>query len=205
MSLILDALRKSERTRQQSLTGRLGAGETPPARSRMPVPWATLLGLVLLVNAVVLGVLFWRGAAPPPPAAEDKPAAAQNAAPTEYHPSVRPLAAEAGSADTPSVQAPPPAAPSAAAPLPDASAAPAAPTALPPALDTLPQDFRQALPSLHLDVLGYALKPAERFAVINLRHYRIGDTLAEGPTLKDVLPQGAVLEFHGSVFLLPAT
>jgi general secretion pathway protein B len=102
------------------------------------------------------------------------------------------------------VQAAPPATPSAATPLSDGSAA-AAPTALPPALDTLPQDFRQTLPPLHLDVLGYAIKPAERFAVINLRHYRIGDTLAEGPTLKDVLPQGAVLEFHGSVFLLPTT
>lgn len=203
MSLILDALRKSERTRQQSLSGRLGTGETPPARSRMPVPWATLLGLVLLVNAVVLGVLFWRGAAAP--ATQSPAAAAQNAAITDYHPSVRPLSAEAGSADTAAVQAAPPAAPSAAVASRDLPATSVPPAALPPAFDTLPQDFRQALPSLHLDVLGYADKPAERFAVINLRHYHIGDALAEGPTLKDVLPQGAVLEFRGTVFLLPAT
>ena len=31
-----------------------------------------------------------------------------------------------------------------------------------------------------------------------------GDVLDEGPTLKDILPQGAVLEFHGTTFLLPA-
>ena len=47
--------------------------------------------------------------------------------------------------------------------------------------------------------------PADRFAVINLKHYRIGDSLAEGPALKDVVPQGAVLEFHGTVFLLPTS
>jgi hypothetical protein len=165
------------------------------------VPWATLLGLILLVNAVVLGVLFWRGSPASPSAAETPATPAMSAAPAKYHPSVRPLAAEAGAADATPVQT----APLAAASPPDVSAAAAPPNALPPALDTLPQDIRQTLPSLHLDVLGYADKRAERFAVINLKHYRIGDVLAEGPTLKDVLPQGAVLEFHGSVFLLPAT
>ena len=54
MSLILDALRKSERTRQQTLTGQLGAGETPVGVSRLPVPWIPLFGALLAVNGVLL-------------------------------------------------------------------------------------------------------------------------------------------------------
>ena len=106
MSLILDALRKSERTRQQSLTGKLGAGETPPAPARLALPWTTLLGILLAVNAIVLAVFFWRSNA------EDSaaPRPATSAAAT-YHPDVRPLSEEAQpTADTPPAAAPPPAA-----------------------------------------------------------------------------------------------
>ena len=70
-------------------------------------------------------------------------------------------------------------------------------------MDELPADFRQSLPRLHMDVHGYAVKPADRFVVINLKQYRIGDTVADGPVLKDIVPQGAVLEFRGVTFLLP--
>jgi hypothetical protein len=55
-----------------------------------------------------------------------------------------------------------------------------------------------------MDVHGYVGNPKDRFVVINLKQYHIGDVLDEGPTLKDILPQGAVLEFHGTTFLLPA-
>lgn len=203
MSLILDALRKSERTRQQSLTGRLGAGEVPPARTRLPVPWVTLLGLLLLVNAVILGVLFF-GTRPTPPTTPAMESAAPRPA-ADYHPSVRPLAAEASA---PEASAPAPAA----APLPAATvanppAAPLAAGAVPnlPSFDSLPPELRQNLPALHLDVHGYAANPRDRFVVINLKRYRIGDTLAEGPRVVDIVPQGAVLEFQGTTFLLPAT
>mgnify|MGYP004705610409 FL=1 len=54
MSLILDALRKSERTRQQTLAGQVSTADTAPARARIPVPWATLIGLLLVTNAIVL-------------------------------------------------------------------------------------------------------------------------------------------------------
>ena len=72
-----------------------------------------------------------------------------------------------------------------------------------PAYDSLPADFRQSLPALHLDVHGYAEKPGERFVVINLQRYRIGDSLPEGVQVVDIVPQGVVLEFHGTRFLLP--
>jgi len=191
MSLILDALRKSERSRRQSLTGQIGAGETPSGRARMPVPWVTLLGVLLLVNAVALGIFYWRSPQTPVQAA---------AQPAAYRPSVRPLAEEA--AATPE-RAPPPV-PAAPAPTPPAVAAgniQTAPSDSSPPTTTVPA----GLPPLHLDVHAYAVKPADRFVMINLAQYHIGDTLKEGPRVVDITPQGVILEYQGSRFLLPRT
>lgn len=198
MSLILDALRKSERTRQQSLTGQLGAGETAPPPARFALPWTTVLGLLLLVNALALGLFFWRGDREP----GATPAAPQaQAAP--YHPEVRPLSGEAASPiESPAPQA------AAAAPAP-AAVPPSAPviaqnsSADLPRYDSLPPDLRQTLPSLHLDVHGYAAEPAQRFVVINLQRYRIGDSVAGGVKVVDIVPQGVILESNGTRFLLP--
>lgn len=203
MSLILDALRKSERTRQQSLTGQLGAGETPPAAARFGLPWTTVLGILLLVNALVLGLFFWRsgGQETAAPAAAAPALQAQSA---PYRPEVRPLSAEAPADDDSGAS--PAAAPRAA---PKAAAQPVAPVVAQngsadlPTYDSLPADLRQSLPALHLDVHGYAVKPAERFVVINLQRYRIGDSLPEGLQVADIVPQGVILEFHGTRFLLP--
>jgi hypothetical protein len=210
MSLILDALRKSERTRQQSLTGQLGAGETPPAPARLALPWTTLLGLLLLVNAVALAILFWRGS--DKPAASAPQTASLPAVATPYRPEVRPLANEAGAeaqaasrpAANPTVtQSPAPlpaAAPQAAVPAPAPTLSPAGAT--PPTLDALPTEVRQTLPVLHLDVLGYAPDPKQRFVVINLQRYAIGDSTPDGVRVADITSQGAVLEFHATRFLL---
>lgn len=187
MSLILDALRKSERSRQHSLSAQVGTVDTPPARTHLPVPWSTLIGLLLAVNAVVLAVVYWRGSAPPPAAA----------APA-YRPEVRPLAEEAAQAgaETPA----PPAAAAGNAGPPAVNPAPPAPL---PTAENLATQIPASLPALHLDVHGYASKPSERFVVINLHRYQVGDTLVEGPKVIDIVPQGVVLEYQGSTFLLP--
>ena len=197
MSLILDALRKSERTRQQSLSGKLGVSDDASGTGRVPVPWTTLLGLLLVVNAAVLGVLFWRGGSTPP---ATTPQTAGTVAMAPYHPSVRSLADEAGAPAAASAPVPPPAAmPAASIPV----AAQPQVAANVPELASLPPAFQQSLPALHLDVHGYAADRAARFVVINLRRYHIGDTLAEGPRLVDIVPSGAVLEYQGVSFLLP--
>jgi general secretion pathway protein B len=206
MSLILDALRKSERTRQQSLTGQLGSAETPSGPGRLPVPWVPLIAALLVANALLL-FFFWPRT-PAPTAAVQTTVAAPAPA---YRPAVRPLADEAGD-DTAAVQAQPqPAAqalPVAAQPPMTAAnpplQVPATDSASLPTFDALTPEQRQSLPALHMDVHGYAGNPKDRFVVINLKQYHIGDVLDEGPTLKDILPQGAVLEFHGTTFLLPA-
>ena len=212
MSLILDALRKSERTRQQSLTGRLGSGELPSGPTRLPVPWLPLIAAVLAANALLLYFLWPRPAAVSPVRAIAVPTS------PAYRPLVRSLAAEAISPDeapaSPARPIPVPAPVSHLAPPGNPSSIGPQSAAMAPvpaglgalrSIDDLPPDVRQALPLLHMDVHGYAANPKDRFVVINLKQYRIGDTLAEGPVLKDIVPQGAVLEFRGSVFLLPAS
>ena len=214
MSLILDALRKSERARQQSLTGQLGSNELPSGPGRLPVPWLPLMAVVLAANALLLYFVWPRNeAVTPVRAVATAPGPQAEAA---YHPAVRSLASEAISPDdtpaTPArpipVPAPvsrfvPPGNPSLAAPqAAETAAVPAGLGALQ-SIGDLPPEVRQTLPALHMDVHGYAARPADRFVVINLRQYRIGNTLAEGPVLKDIVPQGAVLEFHGVTFLLP--
>jgi hypothetical protein len=202
MSLILDALRKSERVRHQSLTGQLSAGEAPAGPGRLPVPWVTLIGVLLVVNALLL-FFFWPHTAPTPAPVV---AASVPVAQAPYHPSVRPLAQETDDVVTP----PAPAPMQTGTTVITAAAQPAQtqtslPATLPPSIDTLPDEVRQSLPALHMDVHGYAGNPQDRFVVINLKQYRIGDTVADGLVLKDIVPQGAVFDYRGNLFLLPAS
>lgn len=202
MSLILDALRKSERVRHQGLTGQLSAGEMPAGPGRLPVPWVTLLGVILVANALLL-FFFWPHPQAAPASAPVVSAPAPQAA---YRPSVRPLAQETDDVVTPPASPQPALTAQAGPELPvRIQAVPLVPAALPPGIDGLPEELRQSLPALHLDVHGYARNPRDRFVVINLKQYHIGDSVADGVTLKDIVPQGAVLDYRGIVFLLPAS
>jgi hypothetical protein len=60
-----------------------------------------------------------------------------------------------------------------------------------------------ALADLHLDVHVYATKPSERFVYINMRKYREGATLAEGPVVERIRRDGVVLNYQGLRFVLP--
>jgi len=61
----------------------------------------------------------------------------------------------------------------------------------------------QALPELHLDVHVYATKPGDRFVYINMRKYKEGAVLQEGPKIELIRRDGVVLNFQGVRFLLP--
>jgi hypothetical protein len=54
-----------------------------------------------------------------------------------------------------------------------------------------------------LDVHVYATQPSERFVYINMRKYREGATLAEGPVLERIRRDGVVLNYQGLRFVLP--
>jgi len=72
-----------------------------------------------------------------------------------------------------------------------------------PSISELNLSGNQALPEIHLDVHVYATRAADRFVYINMRKYREGAVLEEGPTLEHIRRNGVVLNYHGLRFLVP--
>lgn len=58
------------------------------------------------------------------------------------------------------------------------------------------------MPELRLDLHVYDSKPAERYAFINMHKVREGEVTPEGVTVKEITPDGVVLEYQGTEFLL---
>jgi general secretion pathway protein B len=72
-----------------------------------------------------------------------------------------------------------------------------------PSINEIDVANQPALANLHLDVHVYATQPSERFVYINMRKYREGATLAEGPVLERIRRDGVVLSYQGLRFVLP--
>lgn len=211
MSFILDALKRSEeeRRRQEQPVVPGLAGASPPAGGRLGLP---LLGVGLLLNALLLGWLFW-------PQPQQQPAAAPSAelaeltvepappAPAELpKPPPGALAEAAGFGTTASAAARPPVEPAsepAPKPAPAATPAPtgrAAVRAAPPLLGELAPRLRAEIPAIPVNIHVYSPNPAGRFVLIDMRRYHEGDTLASGPRLETITPQGLVLSHAGTRF-----
>jgi general secretion pathway protein B len=221
MSFILDALKKSEIERQrQSVPGLIDA----PAslrHGRLPL-WALLLGALLAINIVVLIIVLMRSGGPsvaPTSARHDAPAADVKAPVDEhfsplnqapvYAPEIPVPPAEVSSNES-AAQAAPRALAQRAAPhalrRPDPvliDEAPAENDEVLPSINEINLTGAQALPELHLDVHVFATKPADRFVFINMRKYKEGNTLQEGPVLERIRRDGVVLNYQGVRFILP--
>ena len=72
-----------------------------------------------------------------------------------------------------------------------------------PSINEIDLANQPALAGLHIDVHVYATQPSERFVYINMRKYREGSTLAEGPVLEHIRRDGVVLNYQGLRFVLP--
>ncbi|HWX81346.1 MAG TPA: general secretion pathway protein GspB [Steroidobacteraceae bacterium] len=72
-----------------------------------------------------------------------------------------------------------------------------------PSISELSLTGAQTLPELHLDVHVYATKPGDRFVYINMRKYKEGAVLQEGPKIELIRRDGVVLNFQGLRFILP--
>src|SRR5205809_6298696 len=215
MSFILDALKKSESDRQRRSGPALFEVRVAPPRTGLPL-WAIAVAALLLVNLAIVMWMLWRhpaartadtgtaaaalpGPAPPAPASA---AAATTPAP----PSVPPRApapnpgAANGAGDNPEDYAP--AAEPAAAPPPGNHVRQATADGVP-----LYQEAAAApgkrIPQLRLDLHVFALRPQDRFVMINMHKLREGDSLAEGVRVDSITAEGAVLSYGGSRFLLP--
>jgi general secretion pathway protein B len=228
MSFILDALKKSEREREQH------AQVVQPGviyqRSHTPPTWMIVVITLLLVNMALVTVVWLRSdhqpsvpmitvnnSAPAAPATTPV-AAASTSAPISNE--LRPLHDEAAPIqdtqdETASILA------NAKAPegpplvrqvtAEDAAKTPTANTnnytkaygSSVPTLDSIGGNSALNLPAMHLDIHVFSINAAERFVFINMKKYAEGQTLKEGPTLEHVTPDGAILRYQDHQFLLP--
>src|SRR5882757_1452680 len=222
MSFILDALKKSESDRQRQSGPALFEVKVAPPRTGLPL-WAVAVAALLVVNLAIVMWMLWRhpaarttdagmadtsAAAPAPRPAPPLPGSAIEERPQAAAATVAPpvsLPAPAGS---------PPAA--GAGENPDDYAPAAEPAAAPlignrvrrDTVDGVPlyQDLAATpgarIPQLRLDLHVFAPQPQERFVMINMHKLREGDSLPEGVHVDSITPEGAVLSYSGSRFLL---
>lgn len=219
MSIILDALKKSDTERQRQSTP--GIASIPaPGTGRSSSRWFWVIGLLLVVNLAAITFLIDRtGESPAPPTAVEtmpvqSPAAQTPAALIERQ-------VPAGAVERSDTVTPDP------DPMPQTTASstvrpkPAAviETHLPPA--TTPSPARPSvtdglptfnelrargvlqLPDLYIDIHVYSDDPTERFIFINMSKYKERAKLAEGPVVSEITPDGVILDYLGTAFLLP--
>ena len=232
MSFILDALKKSESDRQRQSGPALFEVKVAPPRTGLPLWAVAVAALLVVNLAIVMWMLWRHPAARTVDASiADSSAAAPAPRPAPPLPASgteeRPQAATAPAPAPVSLPAPA-ASPSTAAPVlrptPGAGAAadpddyaPAAEPAPAPLLgnrvrrdtvDGVPlyQDVAATpgarIPQLRLDLHVFAPHPQERFVMINMHKLREGDSLPEGVHVDSITPEGAVLSYNGSRFLL---
>ena len=233
MSLILDALRKSEGQRQRQAGP--GLASVPEAGERRGPPrWTLVLGALLIVNALLVLVLFLtRNTEPPSPApvGQVRPAEAPQTSPAQPptrtarqvtlpppiradREEVRPLAAEIPPQQTPPAPAPTGGPTPAGAPGPEsAPARPPAPRvaqtaqatedARLPRMSELVVRGELNVPDMHVDIHVYSGNSAERFVFINMRKYTEGDETREGPEIERITEAGVVMRYDGRRFVLP--
>jgi len=217
MSFILDALKKSEAERQrQAGPALLEMRIVRPAR-RLPV-WAVIVGVALVVSVMVLAWVALRRTAAPASVAitAAAPQAAAPAAGAAAQQAIGPAATMLPAAATPTPGAVPMARvgaePQNTAAAGDDNPADVAPAEPAPA-SAAPSHNGTAglrsyaelggkLPELRLDLHVYAAKSADRYAFINMRKVREGEVTSEGVQVKEITPDGVVLEYQGTEFLL---
>ena len=218
MSFILDALKKSETERQQQ--GPSDFANVPSGAETARAPrWLWVLAALLAVNlAVLLGVLL-RDDAPEsaPPSGQASPA--QTTGPS-FSEKIREARERESAARTSVAESPEPAAePQAEMPARTQAETPAAdvpPAAAPqarpqsgftlaalPTADELRANGTMQIAELHLDIHVYSEEPSDRFVFINMVRHREKSRLAEGPVVEEITPEGVILDYAGTRFLLP--
>ena len=210
MSFILDALKKSESDRQRQNAPDIS--DVPLAAGKSATPrWSLLLIGLLAVNLAVLVVVLIKPSQVVTPSTVVPGATAPVAV---SKPATPPAQVEAEVRPAPRIETSTPAV------LEDVPAniqpRPAVAVSQPPVQSAAPavtetrltfNDVRLAgdlnLPDLNIDIHVYSSQPADRFVFINMNQYRENATLAEGPLLREITSEGALLEYGGATFLLP--
>ncbi|MEQ1636305.1 MAG: general secretion pathway protein GspB [Methylococcales bacterium] len=71
-----------------------------------------------------------------------------------------------------------------------------------PLLRELSPDFQAKVPLSTINVLAYAEQPDNRFVIIDMVKYKIGQRIKDKINLVDILPESVVLNFEGKAFRL---
>ena len=188
MSFILDALKKSEAERQEQASREFSSLPTAAA-SAPPRRWIWLPGALLLLNTLALIALATRGGD------RDEPAAIPAAIPDE------------AAAEAPGFTARPRETGTAAAHgeagARSAASAASVPAAALPTLTELRLNEGVTLPDMNLDIHVYGASPAERFVFIDRQKLAEGDRLENGARVEEIGPDGVILRYRGTRFVLP--
>jgi len=217
MSIILDALRKSETERQRSETPGLADTRFIASPGRRSF-WVPIIAIVLLANLLFMGVWWYQSSSSNP-----VPQIALPQQTTREEPLPLPVETQAPVIQTSTVRSL------------DQEVAPARPTAAnrteeqPPILAApvkTSEPFQQAtepentsvdhlpsltqltlsgdivLPLLNIDLHVFSSNPTSRMVFINGDQYREGEQLEQGPQLSEITPLGVVLEYQGFRFEL---
>ena len=220
MSLILEALRKSEAERRRGEMPDLRAELPPPvsprhAPLRRALPWIAAVAAIGIA-AVLLLHPWSRDAATT--ASVPSPATTTPAPSESVRLQPRPQAPVAPRVETPRIaerEAPKPS-PAPHAALPDPAADPAPPpapaAAIPPTpepsantettVNALPADLRKALPPLQLSMHMWDPDPAKRFVILDGERYVEGDSV--GPMqVRRIDANGVLFDWQGRLVRLP--
>lgn len=200
MSFILDALKKSESDRQQRSAPDISNVPTSTVKATTP-RWLWILVGLLAINLVVLTVVLLKPAATVirgPERVVEPPPIHQQAG-TMQVPERDKIASPAVQEKRPSPESKPEVVRS--EPIVNRSTPAAAAPQL--TFNDLRANGNLSLPDLNIDIHVYSDKPADRFVFINMNQYRENATLEEGPLLREITTEGVILEYVGTVFLLP--
>ncbi len=69
-----------------------------------------------------------------------------------------------------------------------------------PLFKELPYDFRNSAPKLSINVFKYDDKPEERFVVLNMTKYKVGQTTKDAVEIKEIRSDAVVASYGGKVF-----
>ena len=69
-----------------------------------------------------------------------------------------------------------------------------------PFLEALPAHIQQRLPPLKINLFAYSPVPAERFAIIDMKRYNVGDSIEGGPAVVEIRSDSLVLQLGGTKF-----
>jgi general secretion pathway protein B len=209
MSFILDALKKSETDRQEQSVSEFSAVPTSPQAQSVP-RWFWYVGLLLAINLLVLIGLLMRpdpvtearpsienaGTTTTPPASGDlsEPSFAQRAATARKIRPEQQIEVVEAKESTQNFVRPV---------LISQDPSKVAERDLYPTLQEVRARGMTDLPDLHLDIHVFSSSPTDRFVFVNMNKLREGSTLAEGPVVAEITPDGVVLRHEGQTFLLP--